>query len=452
MAGRMLGHAAAGVVGGAVGLLAFASLLASPAAFPAAPEDTLRRRADLGAAIAPPQDGEAARIVRFRPDSVLERAGLAVGDRIVEVNGRPVGDAVVFGASIRALRGGDTVRLAAKRGDQAMRIEVVAPEMRRERTEGLDVRYGVAASSKGYLVRTYTTRPAGVTAKLPVVVFIPWLSCDPVENPFGARDGWGRMLETVMRESRMQVVRIEKPGLGDSAGPDCSSSDLDDDLAAFRAGIRAALADPGADPTKLYLFGGSIGGALVPILAQEFTARGVIATGGFARTWYEHMLDIERRRLTLSGAKASAVNAAMKGFAEFYDLTLLAGLTPAQAIARNPALGELWYDAPAHQYGRRMRYYQQVQALDVEGAWERLALPTLVVWGEYDWIMGRDESDRIAALVKARDPSLLTYVVRPGMDHHFQTYADPRQAFAEEKGTYDAGAASHIVEWLRSRN
>jgi hypothetical protein len=178
------------------------------------------------------------------------------------------------------------------------------------------------------------------------------------------------MLETLMRESKMQVVRIEKPGVGDSAGPDCSSADLDDDLAAYGAGIRAALADAGANPARLYLFGGSIGAGLVPILAQEFAVRGVIAAGGFARTWYEHMLDIERRRLTLSGAKASEVNAAMKGFAQFYDLTLRNGLTPAQAIQRSPALGSLWYDAPAHQYGRPMRYYQQVQALDVESAWD----------------------------------------------------------------------------------
>lgn len=432
--------------------VALAFLLVSVAALAPAAEDTLRRRADTGAAIAPPQDGEGARIVRFRADSVVEKAGLAVGDRIVEINGRAAGDSIAFGAAIRSLRGGDKVKLTAKRGDRTFNVDVVLPEMRRERIEGVDVRYGAAESSKGYLVRTYTTRPAGVAGKLPVIVFIPWLSCDPIENPFGARDGWGRMLETVMRESRMQVVRVEKPGLGDSAGPDCSSTDLEDDLAAFRAGIRAALADPGVDPTRLYLFGGSIGGALAPVLAREFPVRGVIATGGFGRTWYEHMLDIERRRLTLSGMKASEVNAAMRGFAEFYDLTLRAGLTPAQAIARNPALRELWYDGPAHQYGRLMRYYQQVQAQDVEGAFERLAVPTLIVWGEYDWIMGRDESDRAAAIVRARDPSLLTYVVRPRMDHHFQTYADPRQAFAEENGTYDAGAATAIVDWLRGRS
>jgi len=432
--------------------LALALLLLSIATLTGATEDTLRRRADLGASIAPPEGGSPARIVGFRAESVLEKAGLAVGDQIVEVNGRPLADDVAFGAAIRALRGGDAVRLGAKRGERLIRVDVNAPAMRPERIEGLATRYGVAASARGYLVRTYTTRPAGVPGRLPVVVFIPWLSCGAVENPFGARDGWGKMLETVMRESRMQVVRIEKPGLGDSAGPDCSAADLEDDLAAFRAGIRAALADPGADPARLYLFGGSIGAAFVPILAQEFAASGIIATGGFARTWYEHMLDIERRRLTLSGAKASEVNAAMKGFAQFYDLTLRNGLTPAQAIEHNPALGKLWYDAPVHQYGRPMRYYQQVQALDVEGAWERVAVPTLIVWGEYDWIMGRDEAERAATLVKARDPALVTSVVRPGMDHHFQIYPDPRKAFAEENGTYDAGAASLIVEWLRKRN
>ena len=450
----MMSRAACGLVVRSSFVLArltLGTILLTLASIDVAADDALRRRADLGAAIAPPANGQPARIVGFRPDSVLEKAGLAASDEIVELNGRPASDGNAFGAAIRALRGGDTVRLVARRGEKTIRIDVVVPEMRREQIDSLDVRYGVAMSAKGYPIRTYTTRPTDVTGKLPVIVFIPWLSCGPIENPFGPRDGWGKMLETVMRQSRMQFVRIEKPGLGDSAGPDCSSSDLDEDLAAFRAGIRAALADPGADPDRLYLFGGSIGAALVAILAPEFPVRGIIATGGFARTWYEHMLDIERRRLTLSGAKASDVNAAMKGFAEFYDLTLRNGLMPAQAIAQNPELGKFWYDAPEHQYGRPMRYYQQLQALDVEGAWERVAVPTLIVWGEYDWIMGRDESERAAALLKARDSALVTYVIRPRMDHHFDTYPDPRQAFAEEGGTYDAGAATVIVEWLRNR-
>src|SRR5262249_5201039 len=151
-------------------------------------------------------------------------------------------------------------------------------------------------------------------------------------------------------------------------GPDCASSDLEDDLAAFRAGLRTVLADPGVDATRLVLFGGSIGGALAPGLAREFRPKAMGVAGGFTRTWYEHMLDIERRRLTLSGKSAADVNAAMRMFIPFYERVLVAGQSPGQAIAANPSWAPHWYDGPDHQYGRAIRYYRQVQALDVEGA------------------------------------------------------------------------------------
>jgi pimeloyl-ACP methyl ester carboxylesterase len=318
-----------------------------------------------------------------------------------------------------------------------------------ERIDGVELRHGEALTEKGYRVRTYTSRPQGAAGRLPLVVFIPWLSCDPVENPRNQPDGWSLMLRVVMRESGAQVVRIEKPGVGDSEGPDCSKTDLEDDMAAFRAGIRGALADPGADPQRLVLFGGSVGMALVPILAQEFKPHAIVAAGGFTRTWLEHMLDIERRRLTLSGKAPAEVNAAMRMFASFYADVLERGQTPAQAIAAHPQWKPFWYDEPEHQYGRHIRYYQQLQRLDVEGAWHKVAVPTLIVWGEYDWIMGRDESDRAAAIVRRAAP--VTYLVRPGMNHHFFRYKDEGAAFAEKDGTFDAQAATQIAAWIRSQ-
>ena len=430
-------------------LLALLVCAISPCAYAA--DESLRRRADLGAAIAAPEDGQPARIVRFRADSALERAGLKTGDQIVAVNGRAMSDAVAFGSSIHALHAGDDVRIDVRRGSEMLTVNVRAPPMREETIDGVVVRYGEARSERGYRVRTYTTRPAAARGRLPLVVFIPWLSCDAVEAPFGPRgDGWARMLNLVMRSVPVQFVRVEKPGVGDSEGPDCSAADLDHDLAAFRAGIRAALADPGVDSQRLFLFGGSIGGALAPVLAQEFNPRGLIVSGGFSRTWYEHILGHERRRLTLSGKPPADVNAAMKSFAELYTLVLLEGETPARAIAAKPRLGNVWYDAPAHQFGRPIRYYQQLQALDVEAAWARVQVPTLVLWGEYDWIMARDDQERIVAILGARDPTLATYIVRRGMNHHFDVFASPREAFAEENGKFDDGAAQAIVEWLRA--
>jgi pimeloyl-ACP methyl ester carboxylesterase len=438
---------------------ATAVVLVFAASLPDACAQALARRGDLGASLMPPAEGHGPRIVRLRAGSVLGQAGLEAGDELAAIEtsrparsgGDPRVDANAFGALVRAARAGDRVTVRVKRDGGPGAVTVTLPAMRHEAIEGVDLAYGEAASAKGYRVRLYTSRPRGATGRLPLVVFIPWLSCSPVENPLDAYDGWSRMLRDVMRDGGAQVVRVEKPGVGDSEGPDCSRSDLEDDLAAFRAGIRAALDDPGADPARLYLFGGSVGGALAPVLAREFAPRGLVVAGGFARTWLEHMLDIERRRLALSGSTPAEVNAAMRAFPGFYHQVLDRGATPAQAIAANPQWKAIWYDEPARQYGRRMRYYQQLQALDVESAWQQVAVPTLVLWGEYDWIMGREESDRAVAILRARDPALATYEVRRGMNHHFDIYPDAGAAFREEGGRYDAGAAQAIVRWLKAR-
>lgn len=430
-----------------------AGLLALCASGVSVQAQTLPRRADLGTAISTTPDA-GPRILRFRPDSVLERAGLKVGDEITELKssrparmaGDPLRDGEVFGSFFRSARGGDEVRIKVKRAD-APDVRVKLPAMRLEKIDGVDLVYGSAASEKGYRVLTITSRPKGATGKLPLVVFVPWLSCSPVENPLDLNDGWSKMLRGVMRDGGVQLVRIEKPGVSDSEGPDCSETDLDHDMAAFRAGIRAALSDPGADASKLYLFGGSVGGALVPILAREFKPRGIIATGGFTRTWYEHMLDIERRRLTFQGMKPPEVNAGMRALGGLYDRVLNRGQSPGQVLAEQPAWRPYWEDENDRQYGRPTRYYRQLHALDVEGAWQDVTVPTLIVWGEFDWIMGREESDRAAAILGDK----ATYVVRPGMNHHFDVFADRAAAFREEGGKYDAGAAEAMVRWLKAR-
>ena len=244
-------------------------------------------------------------------------------------------------------------------------------------------------------------------------------------------------------------VRVDKPGVGDSEG-DCSKTDLEDDLAAYRAAIRAGLARGDVDASKLVLFGGSIGGALAPLLAADFPAHAVATVGGFNRTWSEHIFAHERRRLTLAGGTPAAVNNAMRGFVDFYALYLDERLTPAQVIARRPDLKPLWYDEPEHQYGRHARYFQEVQAQNIEAAWDKVRVPTLVVWGEYDWIMGRADQERVVEIVNAHSPGLAKLVVVPGMNHHFQRFGDPVQAFREKGGVYAADATTAIVEWLRT--
>jgi pimeloyl-ACP methyl ester carboxylesterase len=267
-------------------------------------------------------------------------------------------------------------------------------------------------------------------------------------------DGFVHMLHDVAEGSGMVLVRVEKPGLGDSEGPDCSRGSLANELAGYRAALRQMRALSGVDSTRLFVMGGSLGGGLAPILAAEDPRGvvGVISVGGFTKTWYEHMLEIERRRLDLLGRTPGEVNAAMHGFALFYTEYLIGRRTPAEVLAAHPELRPLWYDEPAHQYGRPASYYHEVEQLDVEGAWSTLAergIPALIVWGEYDWIMSRGDQERAAGIVNARRPGGATLVVLPKTSHGLNTYSSPAAAFADERPGYDGAAARVINAWLR---
>jgi len=419
----------------------------------------LRRRAYWGAAIAAPADTLGAVVRSVVAGSPAARAGLRAGDRVVRLNGVLVASQDAYWPAVRAVRGGDSVRLkVARRAQPAATLRFVVDSLPHERIAGSEVVYGSVVSDRGHRLRTILTRPAGRgTRRVPGVLFVQWLSCASVESPLPTTDGFQRMLLAVAARAGVALLRVEKPGVGDSGGPDCTRGTLDDEVAGYRAALRALRATPGVDTTHLFVMGGSLGGGLAPILAAESPAgvRGVISVGGFTKTWYEHMLEIERRRLALTGRTPGEVNDAMRGFAVFYTEYLIGRRTPADVLAARPELRPLWYDEPAHQYGRPAAYYHQVQALNVERAWAALAergVPALVVWGEYDWIMSRDDQELAVSIVNQRRPGLATLAVLPRTGHGLTVFDSLAESFADEREAYDGQPDRVVVNWLRAQS
>ena len=95
----------------------------------------------------------------------------------------------------------------------------------------------------------------------------------------------------------------------------------------------------------------------IQLVAKRHAVRAFVAAGSWGRTWYQHMLENERVRLTTEGKSAAEVNDAMKAFAEFYDLYLIQGETPGQILSQHAQWRNLWYDAPGGQYGRPAAFY-----------------------------------------------------------------------------------------------
>jgi pimeloyl-ACP methyl ester carboxylesterase len=387
------------------------------------------------------------RIASIEPDSAAAGAGLRAGDRIVDIDGQTIATRYDLARASHRSKGNQPIRFTVDRDTGPVSVSFTPRARAKEAHPGLEVRYESATTDAGFAVGMVVTKPPGTT-RLPAIVFIPWLSCDGIDYPDGAVDGWSRVLLEIARTSGMVLVRVEKAGFGDSTGPACADADLDADMAGYRAALKEVLRMPRVDPARVFLMGGSIGASLVPILAREVPVRGIVASGGFYKTWLEHMLEIERRRLALDGASPAQITAAMRGFADFYSLYLNGGRTPAQVSAQRPDLAPLWYDEPEHQYGRPARYYQQVQKLDVAGAWSEVKVPVLVIYGEYDWIMSRDDQDLIVETVNRRREGLARLVVVPRMSHNLERFESRQRAFAEQGATPVSGVAPEIVRFV----
>ena len=407
----------------------------------------LPREADWQLRIGHDAGGHLLRVASVQADSPAMKAGVMAGDLVKEIDGQAIASPADLARARHRSKGGQPVRFTVERGGYPVRVTFTPSPRTRESYPDLDVRYESAATPNG-AVSFIVTRPRGA-ARLPAIVFIPWLSCDGIDYPGGAIDGWSRVLLEIARTSGMTLVRVEKIGMGDSTGPACVDADLDADMAGYRAALREVVRLPEVDANRVFLFGGSIGAALVPILARDVPVRGIIASGGFYKTWLEHMLEIERRRVGFEGATAAQVTVAMRGYADFYARYLNGGQTPAQVLAQRPDLKPLWYDEPDHQYGRTARYYQQVQQLDVAGAWSEIKVRVLVVYGEYDWIMSREDQDLIVATVNRNKPGLARLFVVPRMDHNLSLFESPQRAYAEQGALPATSVAPEVIRFVK---
>jgi pimeloyl-ACP methyl ester carboxylesterase len=289
----------------------------------------------------------------------------------------------------------------------------------REHFDHATVLYDWVTNGRGEKLRTFVTRPNATTGKVPAIFFVGWLSCDSMEYPDAAtNDGFGILLRSLIDQSGYATVRMDKPGVGESQG-NCAKADFQSEMEGWQAALDSMSKYDFIDLDRVFVLGMSNGGGFSPLAARNHPVRGFISCGSWGRTWYEHMLEMERRRLTEAGKSPAEVNKAVKDFAEFYTLYLMKGMTPGQVIAQHPEWPTLWYDAPDGQYGRPAAFYQQLQALNLGEIWQNVGAPVLVIRGGSDTIMSRADSEAIAQVVNQAHPGHARYLQIDDMAHDF---------------------------------
>lgn len=290
------------------------------------------------------------------------------------------------------------------------------PAPPREHFQNAEAIYGWAKDNAGHKLRMLVTRPRNSPSRVPAIFFVGWLSCDSVEYPQGETDGFGAIFWRLIEQSGYATVRVDKPGVGKSEG-DCPHTDFNAELAGYRSAFEEMLKYDFIDSTRLFVVGLSNGGGTSSLVAREHPVRGYIAASSWGRTWYEHMLELERVRLNAEGKTPAEVNSSVKAFSEFYNLYLIRGLSPGDVLTQHPEWKSLWYDAPDGQYGRPAAFYQQLQALNLGDSWQRVTVPVLVMRGTSDTVMSEADSRAIADNVNHAHAGLARYVEVPGGDH-----------------------------------
>jgi pimeloyl-ACP methyl ester carboxylesterase len=290
-------------------------------------------------------------------------------------------------------------------------------ERPREHFQNSEVIYDWVDDSHGNRLRTFVTHPKNSAAKVPTLFFVGWLSCDSVEYPNGETDGFGAIFWRLIETSGFATMRMDKQGVGESGGT-CEKTDYLTELNGYRAAFASLSKYPFIDSDRVFIVGLSNGGGTSPLIPLSRSVHGYIVVSSWGRTWYEHMLELERVRLSArKGTSAAEINTALKGFTDFYSLYLLHKMTPGEILKQHPEWKALWYDAPDGQYGRPAAFYQQLQDLNLGETWAAVNVPVLVLRGSADTIMSHSDSIAVADIVNRTHPGRAEYMQIPNADH-----------------------------------
>jgi pimeloyl-ACP methyl ester carboxylesterase len=409
----------------------------------------LLRRADLGARFSFP-DGKNAgvKVRRVASGSQLDQAGLKKDDVVISLNREPLVDPDRWSDIVYSLRGGQTIDLLVNRNKEYLNLTLTLDKLAKESFPGVDVSYETVVSGKGQKIRTIITRPSSASDKLPAIFLVGGLSCSSIElYPGRPIQGWTQVLSDLVTKSGMVLMRVEKPGVGDSNGA-CGESNFEQDMAAFESAFNSLLLKPYVDSTQVIIYGSSMGSAIAPVLANEFSVAGIISDGTFVKSWFEHMLEIERRIQAFQGVDEGEISRKMnEGFIPLYYGMLIEKKSYRQVINEKPWLAEYNYHGDAHMYGRPVSYYHQIQDMNFAEAWHNLKVPVRIIRGTNDWIMSDADNDLIIEILEKNDHQDHQLYRYPGLDHWNMIHETALDSFTGKPGKWEDGISQVIIDF-----
>ncbi|MDO5978567.1 PDZ domain-containing protein [Flavivirga spongiicola] len=407
----------------------------------------LPRRASFEAKIGWPNNKvPGATIKEVTPNSPLDKAGIKVNDVIISVNGRKVLDQEDWSAITYAIRANKPTLFELKRGQEYIKKDVKLNSLPKEKHPKVDTFYETVTSDYGIKQRAIITKPKG-NKKFPAIILIQGLSCSTIEEFSNRSNNWVKLIKDLTEKSNMVLMRIDKPGVGDSEG-DCGKVDFLTELNGYESAVKVLKSKSYVDTSKIIVYGNSMGSALAPYLANKFDLAGVISDGTFYKSWYEHMLEIERRILQIEGkSEAEIYKLINEVFIPLYYEMLIKKRSFEDILEDNPTYKKYHRQGLNHMYGRPMAYYYQVQDFNFAKNWEEVKVPVRIRWGTNDWIMTENDNDMIIAILDAKGHKNHKLYKYTDLDHWSTIHTNYSSSFNFKPGKWDGKISQQIIDW-----
>ncbi|MDG5767465.1 alpha/beta fold hydrolase [Balneolales bacterium ANBcel1] len=376
-----------------------------------------------------------------------ERIGLKPGDRLVSVNATPTADMSALQAILSQSREGDPVKAVIVRDGEELVLEDAFASRGYETHPGSEVIYTSAPFRDG-LLRVIINKPPGETP-MPAMLFIPGYTCTSIEY-WQDNHPYKRILDAYV-EAGYVTLRIEKSGLGDSWNtPECESTDLLDEVENFEQGLKKLKTLPYVDPSRIIIYGHSMGGVIAPALSARYDVAGVIVYGTSALSWFEYMTGLARVQNQLAGMDPITHEQSVVDRYELNYRFFIKG-EALEELAADPRLDSLLqstmgYDGGGRIYGRNAEYWRQIQDEPHLENWRNTTAQVLVQFGESDFqAYSLSAHEQIVRTVNYFHPGNATLMVYPLTDHYFAKSGTMQEA-------YDKLVGGHVLQLFDEYN
>ncbi|MEI8282485.1 MAG: alpha/beta fold hydrolase [Armatimonadota bacterium] len=388
-------------------------------------------------------------VTRVIPGTTAEGMKFEVGDVVLSLNGKKTATAPEFMLMMRQVNGGQMVKVGVMRNGKNLELSGTAIERPKQKGDGVVVEYDQLLSL-GKRIRVISTHPQGA-GPFPTIFWIGGIGAYSLDAEY-PNIAYGNIMGPLSKD--YAIVRIDKPGQGDSEGPEYLNLGFDTELDAYIQAIRLTKTYGFVDKNRIAIVGHSMGGVFGPLVAQTEKVAAIAACATIAKTWNEYMLENTRRQSLLGGASPEAVDQEMVEMGAVCHHLFFEQMKPADIARKYPALkarvNAMIPDGKTYS-GVGIGFFQTLATKNLPGAWAKIDAKVAAIWGENDFISTRSDHEFIAEMMNKKHPGSAEFILVPHSDHGFSntdSFADSMQKWGRG-GKFNPNIIEILSDWLK---